>query len=171
MIGIGGGHESLGLHGEKIVLTHDARNAFVIYQHPAAPQLGRHAPIAITTSVLQRDLLDCGPYLHALFQRNLLLQGAVEAGPANPGQLTHALDTQAALHRHHFLDLVVDAVSPEPLPFWRRASTFCKAPSKNSASSVFSASTRFKSRTSLRSWRMAEVGVPSCPASSCRCQW
>ena len=53
-----------------------------------------------------------------------LLQRPIEAGTADPRQLAHPLDTQAALHRHHFSDLVVDAVSPEPLPFWRRASTY-----------------------------------------------
>jgi hypothetical protein len=62
---------------------------------------------------------------------------------ADAGQLTHPLDTKVALHRHQFPDLVVDAVSPALVFFWRRASTFCKAPLKKSASSVLSASKRF----------------------------
>ena len=40
-------------------------------------------------------------------------QRSVESRPADLRQLTHPLDTQAALHRHHSPDLVVDAVSPE----------------------------------------------------------
>src|ERR1039458_7905536 len=111
--------------------------------------------------MFQGDPLDGRPHLHAFFHRFPILQEPVETGAADPRQLAHPLDTQATLHRHHFSHLLVDAVPPEPLPFWRRASTFCKAPLKKSASSVFSASTRFKSRTSLRSSRTAEVGVPS----------
>lgn len=65
------------------------------------------------------------------------LQRPVETSMADPRQLTHPLDTQAALHRHHFSDLVIDAVSPALLLFWRRSSTFCKAPLKKSASSDF----------------------------------
>src|SRR5260370_17372094 len=65
-------------------------------------------------------------------------------------QLTHALDTQAALQGHHFSDLLVDAVSPEAPLFRRRASIFCKAPLKKSTSSVFSAKSCFRRRTCLR---------------------
>jgi hypothetical protein len=44
--------------------------------------------------------------------------------------------------------------------------SFCGGqPLKKSTSGILSASTCFKSRTSLRSSRAAEVGVPSCPAS------
>jgi hypothetical protein len=59
-------------------------------------------------------------------------------------RVTHALDRQAALQRHHFPDFIVDAFSPDLLLCWRRASTFCKALLKKSTSSVFSAKTRFK---------------------------
>jgi hypothetical protein len=58
----------------------------------------------------------------------LFMKRSVEAGPADSCQFAHALDTQAAWHRHHFADLLVDAVSPFSLLFWRRASTFCRAP-------------------------------------------
>jgi hypothetical protein len=34
------------------------------------------------------------------------------------------------LHGHQLPDLVVDAFSPDPAVFWRRASIFCKAPLK-----------------------------------------
>src|ERR1017187_368109 len=98
--------------------------------------------------MLQGDPLDGRPHLHAFFHRHLVLQGPIETGTANPRQLAHPLDTQAALHWHHFSHLVVDAVSPEPLLFWRRASIFCKAPLKKSTSNVFSASTRSEEHTS-----------------------
>jgi hypothetical protein len=49
------------------------------------------------------------------------------------------------------LDFVVDAFSPEVPPFWRRASTFCKALLKKSTPKVFSASSRLSWLTSLRS--------------------
>jgi len=48
------------------------------------------------------------------------------------------------------LDLVVDAISPEPLLRWRRASIFCKAPLKKYTSKVFSAKSCFKRWISLR---------------------
>jgi hypothetical protein len=83
-------------------------------------------------------------------------------GTANPRQFAHPLDFQAALHWHHLSDLFVDAVSPEPLLLRRRASTFCKAPLKKSVSSVFSASTRFRSRISLCSSRTGDlIVIPS----------
>lgn len=56
------------------------------------------------------------------------LQATIETGSTDPSQPTHPLDTQADLHRHHFSNLLVDAVSPELLLLWRRASIFCKAP-------------------------------------------
>src|SRR3954465_5157862 len=90
---------------------------------------------------------------------------------ADSHQLAHSLDTQAALHRHHLPDLVVDTVSPEPPPLRRRAPTFCKAPLKKSTSRVFSASRRFKSLTCLRSSRIGDVAVESVPCSpASRCQ-
>ena len=58
---------------------------------------------------------------------------------------------KGALQRRHRLDFVVDAFSPVMPLFWRRASTFCKAPLKRSSSSAFSASTRFNWLISFRS--------------------
>ena len=66
-----------------------------------------------------------------------------EPGTAHPRQLTHPLDAEAALHRHHFFDLVVDAFAPEDPVRRRRASTLCKAPLKKSTSRVLSTSTRW----------------------------
>src|SRR6185437_15705375 len=57
-------------------------------------------------------------------------------------QLTHPIHTQAALHWHHFPDLVVDAFAPLLPSARRRASILCKAPCKKSTSSTFSASAR-----------------------------
>jgi len=92
--------------------------------------------------MFQRDLLDRASHFHLFLLR--FLQPPVEACPAHLRQLSHALDAQATLQRHHFLDLIVDAFSPALLLGWRRASTFCKALLKKSTSSVFSARTRFK---------------------------
>jgi hypothetical protein len=64
------------------------------------------------------------------------LQRTVETSATDRNQLAHALDTQAALQKYYFSDLLVDAVSPVSSRFWRRASTFCKAPLKKSTSRV-----------------------------------
>src|ERR1700756_1250462 len=95
------------------------------------------------------DLLNGRSYLHVFLDSGLFLQGPVEPRSTHLGRVTHPLDTHAALHWHHSTDLVVDAFSPE-LPFrWRRASTFCKAPLKKSASTALSASRRFNWLTSF----------------------
>src|SRR5690349_989345 len=100
--------------------------------------------------MLQHDLLNRGPHFQLFFHGQPFLQRAIEAGATYPGQLTHPFNTQAALQRHHFPDLVVDAFPPESSLCWRRASIFCKAPLKKSSSRVFSASTRLSWLTSLR---------------------
>jgi hypothetical protein len=94
--------------------------------------------------MFQGDLLNRRAYLRFFLGRSPLLQRSVKARATDTGQLTHALDTQTALQRHHFSDLVVDAVSPEASLFRRRASIFCKAPLKKSTSSVFSAKSCFR---------------------------
>jgi hypothetical protein len=94
--------------------------------------------------MLQGDLSNHVSYFHLGFNRRRFLQPPIEACPTYLGQLAHALDAQAALQRHHFPNLVVDAFSPDLLLVWRRASTFCKAPLKKSTSNVFSAKTLFK---------------------------
>src|SRR5258708_4974484 len=81
--------------------------------------------------MFQSDLLNCRSYFHLFFHRVLFLQRPVEASAAHRHHLAHALDAEAALQRHHFSDLVVDVISPEPLLRWRRAAIFCKAPLKN----------------------------------------
>src|SRR5215472_13080968 len=100
--------------------------------------------------MLQNDRLNCGSHFHLFFHRPAFLQRSIETRPTHLGQLTHPLDTQAALQRHHFPDLVVDAFAPDTPLCWRRASTFCKAPLKKSSSKVLSASTRLSRPTSLR---------------------
>jgi hypothetical protein len=93
--------------------------------------------------MFQRNLLNQRPHFHVRFGGLSFLQRTVKAPATHRYQPTHALDTQAALRRHHFSDLFVDAISPEPLLRWRRASIFCKAPFKKSTSNAFSASRRF----------------------------
>ena len=44
-------------------------------------------------------------YFHVFFQWLPFMQRLVETGSADSRQLTHPLDTQVALHRHHFSDL------------------------------------------------------------------
>src|SRR3974377_2362302 len=107
------------------------------------------------------DRLNRGPYFHGLFVRETLLQRPIKAGSAHGGQLTHPLDTQATLQRHHFPHLVVDAVPPEPPLGWRRALIFCKAPLKKSTSIVFSASSRFAWCSCLRSDAACELASGS----------
>jgi hypothetical protein len=84
----------------------------------------------------------------------------VSACDHNLPQVTHPLDTQAALHRHHSPDLVVDALAPESPLFWRRASIFCKAPLKKSTSRVVSANTRFSCRYTARNGDFVLVVAP-----------
>ena len=102
-----------------------------------------------------RDLPNRGSHFHVSFHWLRFLQPAVEACPAHLGQLTHALDRQAALQRHHFPDFIVDAFSPDLLLCWRRASTFCKALLKKSTSSVFSARTRLDDSPLCALWMRA----------------
>src|SRR5437016_14204474 len=85
--------------------------------------------------MLQGNLLDDRSHLGHFFRRSLLFQRSIETSATDRNQLAHALDTQAALQKYYFSDLLVDAVPPVSSRFWRRASTFCKAGSKISRSS------------------------------------
>jgi hypothetical protein len=113
-------------------------------------QLRGDSPIAVAAAMLQGNLLDRRSHFHLFLNRLLFLQRPVKAPAADRHYLTHTLDTQAALQKHYFSDLLVDAVSPVSPRFWRRASTFCKAPLKKSTSRVFSAKSCFKRWISLR---------------------
>src|SRR5260221_6184339 len=139
---IRGHHEGARLNGHEIVFTHDPGDPLVIDEHPPTPQLRGDAAVAITPSMLDRDRLNRGPHLHILLDGRAGLEMPITAGATDLRQLTHPLDAQVALQRHHFLDLVVDAFTPERPVNWRRASTFCKAPLKKSTSRVLSTSTR-----------------------------
>jgi hypothetical protein len=86
--------------------------------------------------MFQRDRLDGRPHGHVFFHWLLLLEPSIEARPADLGQVAHPLDGKTALLRRDFSDLVVDAFSPEPSLFRRRASTFCQAPLEKSTSSI-----------------------------------
>jgi hypothetical protein len=130
VIGIRGNYEGPRLYSEEVVLAHHPRHTFVVRKHSAAPQFGCDSSIAVAPPMFHGDLLNGRANFHIFLDRHLLLQRSIETRPADTGQTAHLLDTQAALHRHHFPDLVVDAVSPVLSLLWRRASTFCKAPSK-----------------------------------------
>src|SRR6185369_3511219 len=116
--------------------------------------------------MFQHDLLNGGPHFHLFFHWQTFLQRAVEASATDLGQLTHPFNTQAALQRHHFPDLVVDAFAPVMSCGWRRASIFCKAPLKKSTSSVLSAKARFSWLTSWRSLASPEFGGSPSPFSA-----
>src|ERR1700740_1885131 len=150
MVRIRRDHEPPPSQGQQVVSPHHPQHPLVIHLHSSPAQLGTDSPIAIAPAMLQGDLLNRRPHLCLFLSWSLLLQRSVEARSTDAGQLTHALDTQAALQGHHFSDLLVDAVSPEAPLFRRRASIFCKAPLKKSTSSVFSARSRFRWRTCLR---------------------
>src|ERR1700681_3547042 len=137
----------------------------MVDQHSAAPQLRCDSPVAVPPLVFRKDLLNRRPYFHVLFHRLSFLQRPVKARPTHARQLTHPLDTQVALHGHQLPDLVVDAVSPACLLLWRRASTFCKAPLKKSASSVLSATSRFSRPIFCRSSRSRELAGGPSPSS------
>src|SRR5258706_1428715 len=112
--------------------------------HPSAPppQFLRYPAITVASLVFDKDLLNRRAHLHLVVVCGSFLQRAIKASLADLGQLTHPLDTEVALQRHHFPDVVVDILPPEVLLCRRRASTFCKAPLKKSVSSVLSASAR-----------------------------
>src|SRR2546423_7592735 len=165
MIGIRGGHKAPRLDGEQVVRTHEASNSFAVHYHPAATQFRRNPARTVPAAMSQRDLLNGRPNLHIFFQRRVFLQRPIEARAADFGQLAHTFHTQAALHGHQLSDLLEDTVSPELPLLRRRASTFCKAPLKKSASSVFSPSTRFRSQICLRSSRSWELEGGSFPSS------
>src|ERR1043166_2794383 len=122
----------------------------MIDEQTAPAQFCSDSSIAVAPPVLQHDLLNGGLHFNLFFDRQTLLQRAIEASPTYLNQLTHPFNTQAALQRHHFPDLVVDAFAPVTSRCWRRASIFCKAPLKKSISRVFSARARF---SWLISWR------------------
>src|SRR5579859_7880348 len=137
--GIGGPHPLALPQGQQVVFPHQAQHPLVIHRPTAPTQFSGYPRITVLPSMLQRDPLNLGPQLQLLLVRLLVLPMAVEPRPADLSQLTHALDTQAALHRHHLSDLLVDVVPPALLLGRRRAATLCKAPLKKSTSKVFSA--------------------------------
>src|SRR5260370_25391026 len=107
----------------------------MVYLHSSTVQLRGDSSIAVTAAMLEGNLLDYRSHLQLLLSRVLLFQPPIETSATDRHQLAHAFDTQAALQKHYFSDLLVHAVSPVPPRFWRRASIFCKAPLKKCTSS------------------------------------
>jgi hypothetical protein len=62
------------------------------------------------------------PKFHLLEIGFQLRQPTIESGPTHFREITHPLNTQRALHWHHFPNLVVDSVAPDSSRVWRRAS-------------------------------------------------
>jgi hypothetical protein len=150
VVRLGGRHEGLCGDGQQVVLAHQPRHSFVVDRHAAPLEFSGDPAISVTAAVLEGDLLDGRTELHLFLLRVAFGEKTIEPGPADPRQPAHRLHSKAALHGHHFPDLLVDAVSPEPVLDWRRASTFCKAPLKKSTSSVFSPSDCFSRATCSR---------------------
>ncbi len=129
MLRIGRDHEGRWLDRQKVVFPHQPRHPFVVgYQEAAPTECRCDAPVAIPTPVFDGDPLNGRPHVHVFVHGLVLLQRPVESRPAHLGQLTHPLDPQSALPRHHVPDLVVDACAPALPLRWRHASTLCKAP-------------------------------------------
>src|SRR5208282_1740479 len=157
--------ESFWLNREQVILAHDPSYSLVVHHHPVPPKFGRNPPVAIAPPMFDGDLLNRRAHLHILLHRRPFLQTTVETGPADTGYPAHLLNTQAALHRHHFSDLFVDAVPPELPLLWRRASILCKAPLKKSASNVLSATRRVSCETCWRNSRSREFAGGPSPSS------
>src|SRR5437763_1054712 len=131
---------------QQIIFPHQPQNPFPIDLKATLLQGAGHPPIAVAAPVLQGNALHLRPQFHILLYPMALLQLSIKSRPAHSSQAAHTLDTQAALHRHHFPDLLVDAVPPVLSFCWRRASILCKAPLKKSTSKLFSASNCFTAR-------------------------
>jgi hypothetical protein len=61
------------------------------------PRFCCNAAVTVAPSMFDSNLLNRRSHFHLLFDRVLLPKRTVEACPAHSRQLTHALDTQAAL--------------------------------------------------------------------------
>src|SRR5205807_10423881 len=142
--------EPLRSYRHQIVFLHDPHHAFVVDLHSSAAQLRGDSSIPVTPNMIQGDLQDHRSHFRLFYDRSPLFQRSVETSATDRNQLVHALDTQAALQKHYFSDLLVDPISPVSPLFWRRASSFCKALLKKSTSRVFSASSRFSCWFSFR---------------------
>src|ERR1700682_522407 len=140
-----GRHELAVADRQQVILSHHPRHPLVVHQHPLLAQFRSHPQAPVTTPVREDDFLHSCPHSHVFFPWSTPLQVSVKPRPAGRRQLAHPFHCQTALQRHHFPDLVVDATPPL---CWRRASTLCKARSKKSASSTFSAKAVFNVATS-----------------------
>jgi hypothetical protein len=69
----------------------------VIHRHSSPPQFCCNAAVTVAPTMFDSNLLNHRSRFHFLFDRVLLPKTTVEACPAYFRQLTHALDTQAAL--------------------------------------------------------------------------
>jgi hypothetical protein len=67
----------------KVVFPHHPQNPLVVHLHSSSAQLRRNPPLAIAAPMLQGNLLNRGPHFHLFFDRSLLPQGPVKAGPAD----------------------------------------------------------------------------------------
>src|SRR5512146_1085358 len=136
-----GGHDKLApAHGQQVIFGHDPSHPFVVHNPALILQIPFHAPIPVTVTVREHDLLNPGSQFHLFGLRLLLLPAAIKTGPAHPRHMTHLLDGKVFLRLLYLADFFVDAVSPEPSLARRRASILRKAPCKKSASSTFLAS-------------------------------
>jgi hypothetical protein len=94
---MGRDHESPLSQGQQIVFPHHPQDPLVIHLHSSSPQLCTDPSIAIASAMFQGNLLNRRPYLRFFLGWSLLLQRSVEVRSAHSYQLTHALDSHAAL--------------------------------------------------------------------------
>jgi hypothetical protein len=107
------------LDRQQVVFAHQTRHPLMIDEQTAPPQFCGHAALTVATPMFQHDLLNRGPHSHLFFGGQTFLQQAIEVGATYLRQLTYPFNTQAALQRHHFPDLVVDTFAPLPPLCWR----------------------------------------------------
>jgi hypothetical protein len=69
----------------------------VIHRHASPSQFGCNTAVTVASTMFDGNPLNRRSHFHLLFDRVLLPKGTVEARPAQSRQLTHPLDTQAAL--------------------------------------------------------------------------
>jgi len=134
--------------------------------HPRALSHAHAPDLPVVSRRSTRDLRNRGSHQHLILHGMGFLQRPVEPRPAHLGQLTYLLDPQPALPRHHASDLIIDVRAPALPVRWRRASTLCKAPLKQSTSRTFAAKTRLSRLTSFRSVASRDVPAEPSPLDS-----
>lgn len=97
MLRVGRDHTGTGLDGKQGLVPHEPRHPPVIDAPATPPQFGRDPPIAIPPPMRHGDRLNLRSHRHLFVHGLRLLQGPIEARPADRRQLTHPLNPETAL--------------------------------------------------------------------------